>query len=128
MFELTTTLLQMIYNEGWGQRTDYYPEFELTERVRQLDPTRLVDSTSGWIDHGAGDFSVCTPPCREESHVGFILTFFRTITTTRIHSVARRFIRPPQSHTTLPESGSRASLVELERMSPLSISGTIRQL
>ncbi|KAJ5468147.1 hypothetical protein N7475_005899 [Penicillium sp. IBT 31633x] len=47
----------MIYNEGWGQRTDYYPEFELTERVRQLDPTRLVDSTSGWIDHGAGDFS-----------------------------------------------------------------------
>ncbi|KAJ5773496.1 hypothetical protein N7457_008392 [Penicillium paradoxum] len=47
----------VIYNEGWGQLTHYYPEFELTERVRQLDPTRLVDSTSGWIDHGAGDFS-----------------------------------------------------------------------
>ncbi|KAF7171694.1 hypothetical protein CNMCM5623_004008 [Aspergillus felis] len=47
----------IIYNEGWGQLTDYYPEIELTERVRQLDPTRLVDATSGWIDHGHGDFS-----------------------------------------------------------------------
>ncbi|RHZ47483.1 putative hydrolase [Aspergillus thermomutatus] len=47
----------VIYNEGWGQVTDYYPEIELTERVRQLDPTRLVDATSGWIDHGHGDFS-----------------------------------------------------------------------
>ncbi|KAJ5514294.1 hypothetical protein N7463_003846 [Penicillium fimorum] len=47
----------VIYNEAWGQLTDYYPEFELTERVRQLDPTRLVDSTTGWDDHGAGDFS-----------------------------------------------------------------------
>ncbi|KAJ5384733.1 hypothetical protein N7517_002644 [Penicillium concentricum] len=47
----------VIYNEAWGQITDYYPEFELTERVRQLDPTRLVDSTTGWDDHGAGDFS-----------------------------------------------------------------------
>jgi hypothetical protein len=25
-----------------------------------LDPTRLVDSTTGWFDHGAGDFSVST--------------------------------------------------------------------
>lgn len=49
---------KIIYNEGWGQLTDYYPEFELTDRVRQLDPTRLVDSTTGWYDHGAGDFSV----------------------------------------------------------------------
>ncbi|KAJ5586941.1 uncharacterized protein N7459_002706 [Penicillium hispanicum] len=47
----------VIYNEGWGQITSYYPEFELTARVRQLDPTRLVDSTTGWYDHGAGDFS-----------------------------------------------------------------------
>lgn len=38
--------------------TTYYPEFGLTARVKQLDPTRLVDSTTGWYDHGAGDFSV----------------------------------------------------------------------
>lgn len=49
---------QIIYNEGWGQITEYYPEFELTDLVQSLDPTRLVDSTSGWFDHGAGDFSV----------------------------------------------------------------------
>ncbi|KAB8074908.1 glycoside hydrolase superfamily [Aspergillus leporis] len=47
----------VIYNEGWGQITHYYPEFELTERVKKLDPSRLVDATSGWKDHGAGDFS-----------------------------------------------------------------------
>ncbi|KXG47047.1 Glycoside hydrolase, family 2, immunoglobulin-like beta-sandwich [Penicillium griseofulvum] len=46
----------VVYNEAWGQISNN-PEFELTERVRQLDPTRLVDSTSGWDDHGAGDFS-----------------------------------------------------------------------
>ncbi|KAI2788816.1 hypothetical protein POX_e06837 [Penicillium oxalicum] len=51
----------VIYNEGWGQITSYYPEFELTDRVQQLDPTRLVDSTTGWIDHGAGDFSSLHP-------------------------------------------------------------------
>ncbi|KAL2266672.1 hypothetical protein VTJ83DRAFT_6024 [Remersonia thermophila] len=46
----------VIYNEGWGQITDHHPEFELTERVRALDPTRLVDAVTGWHDHGAGDF------------------------------------------------------------------------
>ncbi|GAB1213315.1 hypothetical protein ATERTT37_002464 [Aspergillus terreus] len=47
----------IIYNEGWGQLIDGYPEFALTDRVKQLDPNRLVDATSGWVDHGAGDFS-----------------------------------------------------------------------
>nr|POE47286.1 hypothetical protein CFP56_00618 [Quercus suber] len=48
----------VVYNEGWGQITyPYYPEFGLTARVKELDPTRLVDSTTGWYDHGAGDFS-----------------------------------------------------------------------
>jgi len=52
------TSLQVIYNEGWGQITDpYYPEFGLTDLVRELDPTRLIDATTGWYDHGAGDFS-----------------------------------------------------------------------
>jgi hypothetical protein len=57
---------QVIYNEGWGQITHYYPEFELTERVKKLDPSRLVDATSGWKDHGAGDFSVSN--CYHEPH------------------------------------------------------------
>lgn len=49
----------VVYNEGWGQVIDGFPEFGLTEMVKSIDPTRLVDSTSGWYDHGAGDFSVC---------------------------------------------------------------------
>lgn len=47
----------IIYNEGWAQITEgYYPEIALTAQVKALDPTRLVDSTSGWHDHGAGDW------------------------------------------------------------------------
>ncbi|CAG8977652.1 hypothetical protein HYALB_00006602 [Hymenoscyphus albidus] len=50
-------VIWVIYNEGWGQVTEGYPEFRLTDRVRSIDPTRLIDSTTGWNDHGAGDFS-----------------------------------------------------------------------
>ncbi|KAJ4299411.1 hypothetical protein N0V90_004656 [Kalmusia sp. IMI 367209] len=53
----------VIYNEGWGQPWEGYPgihnpaiDEELTKLVRQHDPTRLIDSVTGWHDHGAGDF------------------------------------------------------------------------
>jgi hypothetical protein len=59
--ELDLTLSQVIYNEGWGQSLDGYPEFGLTSMVKSLDPTRLVNSVTGWHDHGAGDYHVC--PC-----------------------------------------------------------------
>lgn len=46
--------------DGHSFRTNHgRPEGALTDIVRKLDPTRLVDSTSGWHDHGFGDFSVC---------------------------------------------------------------------
>ena len=35
----------------------YNAEFGLTDIIHELDPTRLVNSVSGWFDHGAGDFS-----------------------------------------------------------------------
>jgi len=63
---------QVIYNEGWGQLTNYYPEFALTDRVRQLDPTRLIDSTTGWYDHGAGDFSVRHPSTCDSSYESYL--------------------------------------------------------
>ncbi|KID67872.1 Beta-glucuronidase [Metarhizium brunneum] len=48
----------VIYNEGWGQlRGPPYPEERLTDVVRRLDPSRLVDAVTGWHDHGFGDFS-----------------------------------------------------------------------
>ncbi len=42
-----------LFNEGWGQ----FDSVRLTEKLRSLDSTRLIDSTSGWFDQGAGDFS-----------------------------------------------------------------------
>jgi len=49
----------VIYNEGWGQRRDDPGlDYELTARVKARDATRLVDSVTGWHDHGAGDFHV----------------------------------------------------------------------
>lgn len=51
--------MQVIYNEGWGQlRGPPYPELQLVEAVRGIDPTRLIDATTGWNDHGGGDYSV----------------------------------------------------------------------
>jgi beta-galactosidase/beta-glucuronidase len=38
------------FNEGWGQ----FDSYEMTERVRKKDPTRLIDSVSGWHDQGIG--------------------------------------------------------------------------
>jgi hypothetical protein len=41
-----------IFNEGWGQ----FDSLELTEKLRALDPGRLIDHASGWYDQGGGDF------------------------------------------------------------------------
>jgi len=39
------------FNEGWGQ----WDTARVAEMVRKLDPSRLVDDASGWVDRGAGD-------------------------------------------------------------------------
>jgi len=39
------------FNEGWGQ----FDTGRIAERVKAQDPTRLVDSASGWTDRGVGD-------------------------------------------------------------------------
>lgn len=39
------------FNEGWGQ----YETRRIAEQVRAWDPTRLVNSVSGWTDRGVGD-------------------------------------------------------------------------
>lgn len=52
-------LCQTIYNEEWGQPKDNgASEDRFTKRVKELDPTRLVNTVSGWFDHGHGDFHV----------------------------------------------------------------------
>lgn len=42
----------VLFNEGWGQ----FNTKELTAYLHQLDPSRLIDSHSGWFDQGCGDF------------------------------------------------------------------------
>ena len=39
------------FNEGWGQ----FKTAEITDFVRELDPTRLIISSSGWAERGVGD-------------------------------------------------------------------------
>lgn len=44
-------IMWVVYNEGWGQ----WDTARVAEWVRQYDPTRLVNSASGWTDRGIGD-------------------------------------------------------------------------
>ncbi|PYJ01653.1 MAG: hypothetical protein DME25_17695 [Verrucomicrobia bacterium] len=39
------------YNEGWGQ----WDTPRVVDFIKKLDPTRLVDNTSGWTDRRVGD-------------------------------------------------------------------------
>ena len=39
------------FNEGWGQ----YDTERLASWIKEYDPTRLVNNTSGWADRGVGD-------------------------------------------------------------------------
>jgi len=39
------------FNEGWGQ----YDTPRIVDLIKRLDPTRLVDSASGWADRRVGD-------------------------------------------------------------------------
>lgn len=41
----------VLFNEGWGQ----FDTEPLTQWLKQLDPSRLVDNASGWTDMRAGD-------------------------------------------------------------------------
>lgn len=44
-------VMWVIFNEGWGQ----YDTARLTDWLQGYDPTRLVNSASGWNDAGTGD-------------------------------------------------------------------------
>ena len=46
-------IMWVVFNEGWGQ----YDTARLTQWVKELDPSRLVNSASGWVDRKTGDIS-----------------------------------------------------------------------
>ena len=45
-----SVVMWVLFNEGWGQ----YDTVRLTEWLESYDPSRLVNSVSGWNDVGAG--------------------------------------------------------------------------
>jgi hypothetical protein len=44
-------IVWVLFNEGWGQ----YDTKSLADRLKERDPSRLVDDASGWTDMKAGD-------------------------------------------------------------------------
>ena len=44
-------VMWVAFNEGWGQ----FDTERITGFIKNLDPTRLVNSASGWTDRGVGD-------------------------------------------------------------------------
>lgn len=51
LFSHPCIVMWVPFNEGWGQ----YDTARIVERIREFDPTRLVDNASGWADRGEGD-------------------------------------------------------------------------
>ncbi|MBI1224812.1 MAG: glycoside hydrolase family 2 [Bacteroidetes bacterium] len=51
LFNHPSIVMWVPFNEGWGQHeTAFY-----VEKLRDWDPTRIVDNASGWTDAGVGD-------------------------------------------------------------------------
>lgn len=44
-------VMWVLHNEGWGQ----FDTRRLTEQIKATDPSRVVNSVSGWLDTGSGD-------------------------------------------------------------------------
>lgn len=50
-FNNPSIIIWVPFNEGWGQ----FETGRITDFIRAADPTRLVNSASGWTDRGTGD-------------------------------------------------------------------------
>lgn len=51
LYNVTSLAIWTLFNEGWGQ----FDSHRLTDKLRRLDPTRLIDSNSGWFDQSTED-------------------------------------------------------------------------
>ncbi|MHA1510922.1 MAG: glycoside hydrolase family 2 protein [Promethearchaeota archaeon] len=51
LFNSPSIVVWVPFNEGWGQ----FQTKEVTEYLRSIDETRLIDSASGWVDYKCGD-------------------------------------------------------------------------
>lgn len=55
LYNCVSLCLWVPFNEGWGQ----FDANRIADKVKALDPTRLVDHASGWHDQGGGDVKSC---------------------------------------------------------------------
>lgn len=53
LYNCVALMLWTPFNEGWGQ----FDAARTAEKLKALDPTRLVDHASGWHDQKAGDLN-----------------------------------------------------------------------
>ncbi|MBQ8381311.1 MAG: glycoside hydrolase family 2 [Clostridia bacterium] len=53
LYNTPSLLIYTIFNEGWGQ---FLPD-EAYEKLKGIDPTRLIDATSGWFYGEKSDFN-----------------------------------------------------------------------
>jgi len=51
LYNHPSVVVWVLFNEGWGQ----YDTQRLTQRLKTLDPSRLVNNASGWTDMRVGD-------------------------------------------------------------------------
>lgn len=52
LYNHPSVIAYTLFNEGWGQ----FDSDNIYDKVKQLDPTRLIDSTSGWFARKKSDF------------------------------------------------------------------------
>jgi beta-galactosidase/beta-glucuronidase len=51
LFNHPSIVMWVPFNEGWGQ----YDTSRIVDKIKEFDPSRLVDNASGWADRGVGD-------------------------------------------------------------------------
>ncbi|TCL59269.1 glycosyl hydrolase family 2 [Kineothrix alysoides] len=52
LYNVPSIAVWVPFNEGWGQ----FDSGAATKLIKEKDPSRPVDQTSGWFDQGGGDF------------------------------------------------------------------------
>lgn len=79
------------FNEGWGQ----FDAARITNLIKEADPSRLVDSASGWFDQDCGDFIS-------------LHNYFRPLTMKQFHRTAAGIRRRKKSDSQYGHAQNRA--------------------
>ncbi len=53
LYNYPSIVVWTVFNEAWGE----FEERKISELIRKMDSSRLMDQASGWIDQGGGDIS-----------------------------------------------------------------------